>query len=122
MCDASGNRDDIYVDDITITASTTVTNGPVQFVNVEGTGKYLTGVGEEDFVIYPHPAVETLHIVSEEQEKVDVMIFNTTGQMMMHIVLDEGEDEIDIRNLQNGLYVIKIVAGDEVFSKKMIKR
>ncbi len=30
MCDASGNRDDVYIDDITVTASTSVTSGPIK--------------------------------------------------------------------------------------------
>jgi hypothetical protein len=122
MCDASGNRDDIYVDDITITASTVVTNGAVKPLEVRGTGKILTGIPEEDFVIYPNPAIETLYVSSDEQEKVDVVIYSITGQRLLHIVLDEGEDEIDISKLRPGMYVVKIVAEDEVFSKKIIVR
>ncbi|MCF6169950.1 MAG: hypothetical protein L3J31_03265 [Bacteroidales bacterium] len=62
MCDASGNWDDIYVDDVTITGSTVVTNASIQMVDVKETGQKLNGVVEDGFIIYPNPADETLFV------------------------------------------------------------
>lgn len=122
MCDASANRDDVYIDDITVTASTTVTNGPIKQLAIKETGHKLSANLIEEFTIYPNPAREILYIVSEEVEDIEVSVYNTSGQMVQHELLPAGSDRIDISKLKKGLYLINVKAGDEIFTKKIIKK
>jgi PKD repeat protein len=122
MCDASGNWDDVYIDDITVTASTSVTNGPVHQVTVKEIGNRFIPEGDDEFTIYPNPANDVLFITSEEQENADVYIYNTSGQLVMQTLLKSGNERIDISKLEKGLYLINIQSGDEVFTKKIIKK
>lgn len=121
MCDASGNRDDVYIDDITVTASTSVTNGPIKKLSIEETGKKLTAGMMDEFGIYPNPAQNELFIVSEEDEDIEVFIYNSSGQMVQQTNLPAGSERIDISALKEGLYLINIKSDDEVFTKKIIK-
>jgi hypothetical protein len=122
MCDASGNWDDVYIDDITVTASTSVTNGPVRPITIRKIGDRLLPDGTDEFVIYPNPANDVLFISSEEGEEADVYIYSTSGQMVLHTMLKSGNETIDISKLDKGLYLINIQADDEVFTKKIIKK
>jgi PKD repeat protein len=122
MCDASGNTDDVYIDDITVTASTSVTSGPIKKLSIEETGKKLTAGMMEEFGVYPNPAQNELFIVTEEGEDIEVFIYNSSGQTVQHIILPAGSDRIDISQLNEGLYLINIKADDETFTKKIIKK
>ena len=122
MCDASGNRDDVYIDDITVTASTSVTNGPVRPIVVRETGRRLLPEEAEEFAIYPNPANNELYITSEEEEDLEVSIYNVSGQMVQHVALPAGSEKIDISKLDKGIYLINIQVEDEIFTKKIIKQ
>ncbi len=122
MCDASGNRADIYIDNISVTASTSVTSGPIKQVDIRETGEKLTGIADDEFDIYPNPAQDVLYIVSEEEEEVKIFIYNTSVQIVQHVELKAGSEMIDISKLDDGLYLINIKAEDEVFTKKIIKK
>jgi len=123
MCDASGNRDDVYIDDITVTASTTlITNGPQKPVTIKSTGITVFDLGDEEFALYPNPATETINIVLEEGENIDVQIFNTSGQLLLDSKLGGNIDAIDISKFDTGIYIIRITADDEVFTQKFIKK
>ena len=122
MCDASGNRDDVYIDDITVTASTSVTNGPVRPILVRETGRKLLPDEAEEFTIYPNPANNVLYISSDEEENLEVYIYNVSGQMVQHVTLPAGSEKVDISKLDEGIYLINIQVDDEFFTKKIIKR
>ena len=125
MCDASGNWDDVYIDDITITASTSIMNGPIKMVNVKDTGKKLAAVDMADEItLYPNPANDVLNVIAdvEKDESSEVSIYNTSGEMMQHVVLQAGKEQIDISKLHPGIYIVKVSIGDETYSKKIIKK
>lgn len=122
MCDASGNRDDVYIDDITVTASTSVTSGPVKQIDTRETDRKFSGLIVDEFEVYPNPAQDELFIVSEEDEDLEIFIYSASGQMVQHIELKAGDEMIDISKLKDGIYLIKIKAEDEIFTKKIIKK
>lgn len=122
MCDASGNADDVYIDDITVTASTSVTSGPIRQVDIVETDRKFSGLLEDEFEVYPNPAQDELFIVSEDTEDLEIFIYNAAGQMVQKIELNDGEDRIDISKLKTGIYLINIQMEDEIFTKKIIKK
>ena len=90
MCDASGNRDDVYIDDITVTASTSVTSGPIKKIDTRETDRKFSGLIADEFEVYPNPAQDELFIVSDEDEDLEIFIYNTSGQMVQHVELKAG--------------------------------
>jgi len=123
MCDASGNRDDVYIDDITITGSTQIMTGnSIVQVSESEEGGFLMDTEEAEVGIYPNPASDKLHIVSGQQENVEVFIYGLTGQLVLQQRLTASDQEIDISQLNKGMYIVAIKTDDEVYTKKLIKQ
>jgi PKD repeat protein len=126
MCDASGNRDDVYLDEIEFRGSAT------------GGASTLTKTNAmipEEFTVsqnYPNPfnpvTQFTLDLI--EQTQVSVVVYNVAGQKvrtLVNEVLPAGSRTItwDGTNdsgeiLSSGVYFYRVVAGDNVVTKKMM--
>ena len=124
QCDASGNADYVYIDQVTISG-------------IIGTGRNFRGADGvtflsylefddakieeiDDFIIYPNPVKgDFLNIRMASNENTTYKIANLLGQ-----TVKEGDlnGEIDVRNLKAGLYIIEVNDGDEILSKKFIKQ
>jgi PKD repeat protein len=123
MCDASSNMDDIYIDNVKVTASTQVmqTNGLVKLgdlANIEPIGI----ADEYELSLFPNPASETLNIMTAVEGNMEIAVYNTTGHLVYNGMLMEGTKSINISYLQKGLYVVKIKVGGETFTNKLIKQ
>lgn len=68
---------------------------------------------ETKFEVYPNPATSLLKIEFEQplKEEIDVKIFNLLGQEQKRIYSRQEENtiKIDVRNLNNGTYLIQFV-------------
>lgn len=58
--------------------------------------------------IHPNPAKNTLKVNLPVQEKVSLKIVDTAGKTMNFLVKNEKNFELDIQNLNNGIYFLKI--------------
>jgi len=92
---------------------------------VKDTGKKLSaGDIEDEVTLYPNPANDVLNVIVdvESDESSDVTIYSTSGEMMQHVTLPAGEEQININKLRPGVYIVKVTIGDETYSKKIIKK
>jgi len=117
-CDASGNQDYIYIDQVTITGTT---SGRGDINNLINVGTLDSDVAfEEDFRLYPNPVEgEILHIELPEGEKFTYKILNVIGQA---IRTGSSEGKVSVSNLESGMYFIEVNDGEEVMTKKFIKK
>lgn len=94
--------------------------------------QYFTGtLSNEDISvsdkteIYPVPTERMLNIKTPYQEKVTLQLFSLTGKMLLKKQISDhnGLLEIDVRNLANGIYILKgsNENGQELFQKKIIR-
>lgn len=72
----------------------------------------------ERITLYPNPATATFSISSIHDIK-SIHIFNMAGQEVKN--LKEKSDTIDISDLANGMYVVKVKTTEGIMSKKLIK-
>lgn len=73
---------------------------------------------ETEMKIYPNPAYSELFIQGDQiLDRIE--IFNINGLRAKVITSDT--KTINVMDLQNGLYVLKIYSGDEIFSTKFMK-
>ncbi len=126
QCDASGNNDHIYIDQVTIKGiigSGFVPANSIQPLSFDNAG--FAALSEEldnevdDFKLYPNPAKSTLNIKVMDAESVTYRIVNMIGQTVKQGQLID--DMINISNLQSGLYIIEVNDGDEINTKRFIK-
>ncbi|MFC2128134.1 T9SS type A sorting domain-containing protein [Bacteroidota bacterium] len=64
---------------------------------------------------YPNPAKNNITIEVDNFE--NAFIYNLTGQ----VVLQSRSKSIDVSNLTNGLYIIRVIANGASLSSKVIK-
>ncbi len=103
---------DIAIDNINLTTSGTAR------------GDIATDFSENDsifdFTVYPNPVRgDVLYIKTQSSLQGQYTIVNMAGQ-----TIDKGAltNEINVRNLESGLYFINVNTGDTVVTKKFIKR
>jgi len=73
-----------------------------------------------NILIYPNPAKDNLTI--EIYKNATVEIVNLQGQIVKNITLTNYKNDIDIKKLIDGVYLIKITTDKEIIVKKFIKQ
>lgn len=77
----------------------------------------------ENFKIFPNPATDTFTISFEGQlsKRTDVKIYNTLGQKVRQIQVNSGINlDLDISNLNSGLYLVKIAQAENSVTKRLM--
>lgn len=91
-------------------------------ITVEGTAS----IDEQELVgfnIYPNPASDIINLNAQENIE-SVTIYNMMSQEVMNHISSEKMNslELNISNLENGTYFLKIKSGNRVGVRKLIKR
>lgn len=73
-----------------------------------------------NFAYYPNPVKNTLNL-SSRQNITEVKVFNILGQQMIVKPLNNTQGEIDMSALPKGTYMVKVLAGNQVKTIKIIK-
>ncbi len=134
QCDASGNNDKVYVDQVTLlgltNSSNAISGSEITDAHIDSNLKENLIANTElehkslnihDVKLYPNPAKERLffEIPNDGINLQQVIITNTMGQ---HFKINEITNGIDISQLAIGYYFISFVEKDgQVITKKFIK-
>jgi hypothetical protein len=73
--------------------------------------------------MYPNPATDVLYLDlnNVEQTTVQVEVYNLTGQLQMETRLaGAGIRTLDIASLSSGMYMVKVVAGNDVVTQQLV--
>ena len=120
-CDASGNSDFIYLDEITVTgicgSGRNAENSIVKLHSLSGEETRL----DSDIQIYPNPANDFLNVQIADEEVQFIQIYGVNGALMKSLEINQGTQRIDISELQTGMYFIQIQSGEETTMHKFIK-
>lgn len=76
-----------------------------------------------DIRLYPNPTSDKLkfkNIENKNTERITYKIFSISGQIVTEGLIDLSKESINIRDLNNGLYVIRISNGTDVFTKSFV--
>ncbi|MGH1387015.1 T9SS type A sorting domain-containing protein [Kordia sp.] len=72
-----------------------------------------------DFKLYPNPSKGILNIQTNTTDSVSISIYDMLGKEVLNA--DKVTNTIDISNLKNGMYLVKIATNDRSITKKIIK-
>jgi hypothetical protein len=75
---------------------------------------------DNEISLYPNPAKDILHLKWDGINKISVTFYNSVGQELSKFFLSNNKSIIDISELQNGLYFLKINDGNKTGIKKLI--
>ena len=106
--DTSGVDNDLFIDNFQITASSL---------------SDTAGVEDESLVtlnMYPNPAIDVLNISSQSTINT-VEIFNILGQKVITMQVEDTSAEINVSNLNAGIYLIKYEINNSTSTKKFVK-
>ncbi|QBZ98413.1 T9SS type A sorting domain-containing protein [Flavobacterium sangjuense] len=81
-----------------------------------GTGSFDSA----NFTYYPNPVKNTLNL-SYNQEISNVEVFNLLGQKVSSNVINANDAHIDMSNLSNGAYMVRVTSNNQVKTIKVIK-
>ena len=106
----------------------TTTGGNEVFIDKMNQGISTTGIVErnniDNVIIYPNPTNDVLNIVFSFLEKnVTIQLYNGVGELVYNKAIEGSPNAINIVNLSNGLYFLKMIDCDNnVITKKIIKQ
>jgi hypothetical protein len=85
-------------------------------------------VGNNSVSLFPNPThgIQTLSIISEKPQNLDVRIYDVTGRMVKEVYsgkIGQGKEAFtaNLQDLTPGVYLYKIVLGEEIIYSKIIK-
>jgi hypothetical protein len=92
-------------------------------VDFDGTRTYYQPVavriGESaNVLVYPNPATEVLWI--EVPDDAQVIITDIYGKLVSDRFIQKGISSASLKNLQDGMYTVKIRSGEEIFVRKIV--
>jgi hypothetical protein len=75
------------------------------------------------FTLYPNPARDYLTITTP-QTKIEsfVTMYNVNGREMLKKQISGNVTKIDIRSFANGVYIVKLIQGNAVEVRKIVKK
>ena len=76
---------------------------------------------DEDVMIYPLPIKNRLHVSVRGRAISSIQIISINGAIVRSYNVSAEDISLNVGGLSAGTYVINIVAGDEMHSKKVIK-
>jgi Subtilase family/Secretion system C-terminal sorting domain len=74
------------------------------------------------FNIFPNPTTGKIKIQGEKVIKSKITVFDITGKQIVNTFSENEEFSFDISEYSNGIYVIQIDTGEEVYRQKLIKK
>lgn len=88
-------------------------------VNIVGIGE--NGFNNSSLLVYPNPSKGNLFIDASELKGVSVRISNLMGQIVMEeTVLSQSLNQLNLENLQNGMYLLLFEKDGQSYSYKII--
>jgi hypothetical protein len=84
--------------------------------------------GKEQLTLYPNPAKDyvKIELQTENTAVPDIHIIDLTGKVVrkfdkfQSLEQEVFKTELDISSLNSGVYFVKVIQGDKVYSKKLI--
>lgn len=124
QCDASGNADRVYIDEVVVTGSSASGSavGPIVTIEEIPTMKTfdITDDLEVDMKIFPNPASDMVSVRVDDEIQ-NVTVYNVQGQQMFYREY-EGTDRVnlDVSALATGVYMISVQTEDELITERMV--
>lgn len=127
-CDASGNNDQVYIDNVVITGCK---NGPSVRLSDPSLDENSTAESEEINIVsnvnlYPNPTDGRLNVEMElnKQADVDFMIIDMTGKTVFaqRVSKSEGLSKatFELNDVPAGIYMMNVLTNKEVVTKRFV--
>ena len=120
-CDASGNNDQIYFDQVIISGDNV---SSLRSPSVEESAQALrsfTKSANDNIKLYPNPAKEMLNIEILEGSYDEITVFSALGNVVHRAETGVDRLSIDVSQLSAGMYFIRFVSNGLAVTKRFVK-
>lgn len=97
-----------------------------KWIGGDNFGPCETGVGvdqinaDEDISIYPNPAGTSTSIRSDYLID-NIRVFDFSGILLLNVNAKSNFYTLDLSGIKNGMYLIQIVSGKKIITRKLVK-
>ena len=102
-----------------------ITNGFLQTYETANCGFETTSTNtiiSKDFELFPNPAFAELNIITPETKNFELRVISTNGKIIFTNAYKETNSiNLDVSNLQNGVFFLELIAEDLIYNKSFIK-
>ena len=70
-------------------------------------------------IIYPNPTTGIFNIISNSPENATILIYDASGQIIAKYEHNKNT-QINISSNNRGIYLVKIISSDGIYSQKII--
>lgn len=114
----------IYFCDLTLVPGTYVdiNTGILDTSTVTFCGNFATGIEEQSLMevnVYPNPVADVLFI--HASEKSSVSLYDVRGTLIYSSSISPNNQQIDLSNLEKGIYFLKVENSKGVLNERLIK-
>jgi PKD repeat protein len=106
---------------VTGTATNSCTSTNVFTITVNPCLDVASAANNSTVRIYPNPAHESLHFISEEGKRFNLTILNSLGQTLIEQVNFDPSQELDVSVLPEGIYFVSIQNGEQMKVMRLLK-
>jgi PKD repeat protein len=122
MCDTKNDGDDVYIDNVRISAGTAVNPNNYIVPLSRPTDPAIVGNGADHIRVYPSPAYDNINVEILEGPEAEVYINDMQGKVVHHSRFNDNHKAINIEGLRTGLYTILVITPDHFIRTIFIKR
>ncbi|MCH9661753.1 MAG: T9SS type A sorting domain-containing protein [Bacteroidetes bacterium] len=122
-CDASGNGDRMYFDQIIVSGDNVSSMAPVipPSNSLGEELKSFTRTSVDNIKLFPNPAQSVINIEINEGSYDEIVVFSTTGKIVYSTKSEEQSIQVDVSRLASGTYFVRFVSNKKAVTKRFIK-
>jgi photosystem II stability/assembly factor-like uncharacterized protein len=88
---------------------------------INGTDETTIKLNENPGTIFPNPATSLITIACPENQRLNLSVYNIVGELVLQREINNSTNDVDIRSLAKGIYIIKVSGADWTVQRKLIK-
>ena len=77
---------------------------------------------DQSIVFYPNPASTEITVQFKGEQHAKVSIYDLSGKLHVEDLLESSQQKVSLEGLKSGLYILKVVQGEEVTSAQLYVR
>ena len=97
----------------------TGTSGAIGYAEADITVDVIKQIAENNLKIYPNPAKNFINIETRLPGDKTFKIYNVTGQVLFHSILNNMNSKVDVSSLKKGMYLITLEGDQQTETTKL---
>jgi hypothetical protein len=118
----SGETANDYSEPLKLTVFNHLMNDLKDYEITVSTTNNVNSVMSKSFSVYPNPMNEIANISLSNGKIQEITICDMTGKVLISEKYNSSKKQINISNLMNGMYTIKIQSESKIYTTKVLKR